>query len=90
MSSFAEVGTLGDGDEAARWTLRALPAKNRLTDTHARRIEEAFEAKLASFAGAAAANEPAPEMAEAREKNYRFRQETRPLGNGQPRRSLCD
>jgi hypothetical protein len=61
----AEVGKLSGGDEAAQWALRALPAKNSLTDAHAHQVEEVFEAKLASFAETAAANEPAPQAAEA-------------------------
>jgi hypothetical protein len=47
-----EVIKLRDDDEAARWALRALPAKNRLTDADARRVEEAFQTQLAGFVDA--------------------------------------
>jgi len=50
-----EVAKLRDGYEAARWARRALPAKNSLTDAHARQVEKAFEAKLAGFAANAEA-----------------------------------
>jgi hypothetical protein len=48
-----EVIKLRDDDEAARWALRALPAKNRLTESDARRVEEAFQTQLAGFVAAA-------------------------------------
>jgi hypothetical protein len=49
----AEVAKLCDDDGAAQWAHRALPAKNSLTDTDARQVEEAFQAKLVAFAAAA-------------------------------------
>src|SRR5207237_121268 len=54
----AEVAKLCDGEGAAQWARRALPAKNSLTDAHARLLEEALQAKPAGFAAAAEASEP--------------------------------
>jgi len=51
----AGVAGLRDGDEAAHWAQRALPAKNTLTDADACKVEAAFEAKLAGFAAGAEA-----------------------------------
>ena len=49
-----ELGGLGSGgDEAALWAKRRLGEKNRLTASDARRVEEAFQAKLAGFGGPA-------------------------------------
>ena len=54
----AELEALTGGDDAALWAHRSLPAKNRLTAADALRIEEAFGAKLTTFA-------PTPEAAAA-------------------------
>jgi hypothetical protein len=59
-----EVAKLYDSEEAAHWARRALPAKNNLTNPHAREVEDAFEAKLADLAEVAAAEQAAPQMAE--------------------------
>ena len=48
---------LTSGDEAALWAHRSLPEKNKLTTADALRVEESFQAKLASFA-TSAADEP--------------------------------
>ena len=48
-----ELGGLGSGDAAALWAKRRLGEKNRLTASDARRVEEAFQAKLAGFGGPA-------------------------------------
>ena len=48
-----ELGELGSGDDAALWAKRRLGEKNRLTASDARRVEEAFQAKLAGFGGPA-------------------------------------
>ena len=49
-----ELGELGSGgDDAALWAKRRLGEKNRLTGSDARRVEEAFQAKLAGFGGPA-------------------------------------
>jgi hypothetical protein len=47
-----ELGNLAGGDDAALWAHRCLPEKNRLTAPDALRIEEAFQAKVSSFAAA--------------------------------------
>ena len=65
-----EVAKLRENDEAAQWARRALAAKNSLSDTHARQVEEAFELKLANFraavdqADAPDTSEPEPVAAE--------------------------
>jgi hypothetical protein len=46
----AEVEKLCDGDQAAGRGQRALAANNTLSDADARQVEQAFAAKLASFA----------------------------------------
>jgi hypothetical protein len=43
----AEINDFGSGDEAAIWARRNLRVKNDLTEADARRIEEAFHARLA-------------------------------------------
>jgi hypothetical protein len=42
-----EIEDLGAADNAALWAQRRLPAKNQLSATDARQVEEAFAAKLA-------------------------------------------
>jgi hypothetical protein len=59
----AGIAGLRDSDEAALWAHRALPAKNTLTDADARQVEEAFEAKVATFSAGAEATR-APNTAE--------------------------
>ena len=46
----AEINSLGSGDDAASWAHRNLRAKNGLTAAEAKRVEEAFEARLAAVA----------------------------------------
>jgi hypothetical protein len=48
-----ELGGLDSGDAAALWAKRRLGEKNRLTASDARRVEVAFQAKLAGFGGPA-------------------------------------
>ena len=55
----AELHALCCGDDAAIWAKRSLAEKNRLTAPDAQRVEEAFQAKLASFM-AGAADPPIP------------------------------
>jgi hypothetical protein len=45
----AGLKDLGGTDEAALWARRSLPEKNRLNAADAQRIEEAFQARLASL-----------------------------------------
>jgi ERF superfamily len=49
----AEVDDLSSSDDAAIWAHRHLAGKNRLTAGDAQRVEEVFEAKLATVIGAA-------------------------------------
>jgi hypothetical protein len=46
----AELNDLGSGDNAAMWAHRCLGEKNRLIAGDAQRVEQAFQAKLTSFA----------------------------------------
>jgi hypothetical protein len=46
----AELNDLGSEDDAANWAHRCLGQKNRLTAQDAQRVEEAFQATLASLA----------------------------------------
>jgi hypothetical protein len=52
-----QLQELTSGDEAALWAHRSLSEKNKLIAADALRVEESFQAKLASFA-TAAADEP--------------------------------
>jgi hypothetical protein len=44
-----ELNELASGDDAALWARRSLPEKNKLTTTDAQRVEQAFQAKMATF-----------------------------------------
>jgi hypothetical protein len=48
-----ELSEVASSDDAALWAKRRLGEKNRLTASDARRLEEAFQAKLAGFGGPA-------------------------------------
>ncbi len=50
-----ELSNLDSSDDAALWAHRCLPEKNRLTAADARRVEEGFQVRLASFATAPSA-----------------------------------
>ena len=52
-----QLKELASGDEAALWAHRSLSEKNKLIAADALRVEESFQAKLASFA-TSAADEP--------------------------------
>ena len=52
-----ELNELASGDEAALWAHRSLPEKNKLTTTEAQRVEQAFQAKMATFV-----SPPAPKL----------------------------
>jgi hypothetical protein len=60
----AELNDLACGDDAAIWAQRCLPEKNKLTAADALRIEEAFQARLASFVMQAPDQPRAPADAE--------------------------
>jgi ERF superfamily len=45
-----QFNDVASADDAAIWAHRCLPEKNRLTPADAQQIEEAFQAKLATFA----------------------------------------
>ena len=45
----AELNELGSGDDAAIWAHRSLVEKNSLTAADAQRVEETFQARLATF-----------------------------------------
>jgi hypothetical protein len=49
-----QLKELTSSDEAALWAHRSLPEKNKLIAADALRVEESFQAKLASFAKSAA------------------------------------
>jgi hypothetical protein len=62
----AELNPLGTGDEMALWAHRCLPEKNSLAQADAERVEEAFQARLATLAPGAADAPRAPEVASGR------------------------
>jgi hypothetical protein len=45
-----ELNQIGSEDEAAKWAHRRMQEKNKLNATDAKHVEEAFRAKLLSFA----------------------------------------
>jgi hypothetical protein len=49
------LGTITSADSAALWAQEALPAKNRLTATDAKLVEDAFEHRLSELAPSATA-----------------------------------
>jgi hypothetical protein len=53
-----EINELASGDEAALWAHRSLAKKNKLTAADALRVEEAFQARLASFVNPGADEPP--------------------------------
>jgi len=53
----AELNDLGSGDDAAMWAHRCLPEKNKLTAADAQRVEETFQARLATLSTTGDANE---------------------------------
>ena len=55
-----ELNALADADQAARWAKRSIPEKNKLMPVDARRVEDAFEAKLANLVPAEANPAPPP------------------------------
>ncbi len=54
----AELNDLGSGDDAAMWAHRSLPEKNRLREADAQRIEETFQARLATLSTTGDADQP--------------------------------
>jgi hypothetical protein len=56
----AELIELAGGDDAALWAYRSLPSKNRMSEADAKRIEEAFQGKLTTFAPTTVEATPAP------------------------------
>jgi hypothetical protein len=55
-----DLNALVDADQAARWAKRSIPEKNKLTAVDARRVEDAFQAKLANVVPAEANPAPPP------------------------------
>jgi hypothetical protein len=55
-----ELNEIGSEDEATKWAHRRLPEKNKLNAVDAKHIEEAFRAKLFSFAIHQSEAGPAP------------------------------
>ena len=55
QSLLVELEALTSAEEAATWAHRVLSAKNSLTDADARRLEDAFQAKLARLDSGTAA-----------------------------------
>jgi hypothetical protein len=44
-----DLNAMDDADQAAGWAKRSIPEKNKLTAVDARRVEEAFQAKLTNL-----------------------------------------
>jgi ERF superfamily len=60
----AELNELGCANDAASWAQRCLPEKNKLAAADAKRVEEAFTAKLTSFVVSVADTSDATEKSE--------------------------
>ena len=54
----AELNELSSADDAAMWAHRSLSEKNRLTAADAQRVEETFQARLASVSTTGDADQP--------------------------------
>jgi hypothetical protein len=54
----AELKDLNSAEDAANWAQRVLTAKNTLTTPDAERVEQAFQARLASILSETAADQP--------------------------------
>jgi hypothetical protein len=55
-----ELNELASGDDAALWAHRSISEKNKLTAADAQRVEEGFQARLASFRLTTPSAEPEP------------------------------
>jgi len=79
----AELAGAGMGEDLDRWAHTCLPAKNTLTAHDARRVEEAFQAKLGAI-GATEADTPeappSPEKAASSPEIQEATAETEPTG----------
>ena len=75
-----ELNALTCGEDAAIWAHRSLGEKNRLTASDSRRVEEAFQAKLATFAAS-----PADQPETRPERPAAARRSPRTPNEGQPR-----
>ena len=64
----AEISDINTAEEAANWAHRVLASKNALAADDATRVEQAFQSKLATFAG-----EPAVELRSLHEPKHRAR-----------------
>jgi hypothetical protein len=60
----AEISGLADGDDAAIWAHRSMSEKNKLTGADSRRVEAAFQVRLAAFPTPRAAEIRSPSVAE--------------------------
>ena len=58
----SQLDTIVEGDKAALWAKRSLPDKNKLVVADARRVEEAFQARLAGIAPALEQTEQASQL----------------------------
>jgi hypothetical protein len=76
----AELNVLACGEDAAIWAHRSLGEKNRLTASDSRGVEEAFQAKLATFAAS-----PADQPETRPERPAAARRSPRASNEGQPR-----
>jgi hypothetical protein len=62
----AELKDLNSAEDAANWAHRVLGTKNTLTTADAERVEQAFQARLASIVTEVAAGQPMPREAGSR------------------------
>ena len=53
------MAAINSAEEAADWAYRSLAAKNTLTATDAKIVEERFQERLSTFNDSLSANEPA-------------------------------
>ena len=81
-----ELTALASDDDAALWAHRSLPEKNKLTAADAQRVEEAFQARLASFATGA----PQDELSEATQDCAALDHEQDRIQPKDPKTGGCD
>jgi ERF superfamily len=79
-----ELNGLASGDDAALWAHRSLPEKNKLAAADAQRVEQAFQARMVSFAvpSEPAKSEPAKQTSKPHSSKSAPSRKMRPQPNG--------
>jgi hypothetical protein len=84
----AELGKLDCGDDAAMWAHHCMGQKNRLIEEHAKRVEEAFQGRLSTFATHAADLPPTVEAQSVSAPRGRTRKPKKPVTSKRVNKSV--